>query len=107
MGHRFAGGEAERAVADDAAEQHRKAVERALRLGEEGVERVEPAAMAVGERVEAGVEAGEGLTVRGEDEEIVGELLQPGDRGQPFRPSGSASGSLRLSDTFEVIRGST
>ena len=71
MRHRLAGGEAERAVVDLAAEQDGEAVDRAARLGEMRVERVEAAAMAVGERVEPGVEAGEGLAVRGQDEQIV------------------------------------
>ena len=39
--------------------------------------------MAAREGVETGVKAGEGLAVRGEDEEIVGQLAQSGDRGQP------------------------
>src|SRR4051812_12107401 len=84
MRHRLAGGQAERAVVDLAAEQDREAVERAARLGKEFVKRVEPAAMAGGESIEPRVEPEEGLAVRGQDEQVVGKLLEPGDRGQPL-----------------------
>src|ERR1044072_2268351 len=84
MRHSFAGGAAHAAVVDLAAEQDGEAVERPARLGKVGVERVEAALVAGGERVEAGVKAGERLAVGGEDEEVVGQVVQLGGRGQRF-----------------------
>ena len=83
MGHRLSGGEAVAAVVYLPAEQDAEAVDRPARLGEGFVERVEPTAMAVGERVEAGVQAREGLAVRGQDEQVAGELPELRDRCQP------------------------
>ena len=82
--HRLSRRQAEDAVVDLAAEQDREAVERPLRLGEMRVERVEAAAMAGVQGVEPGVEAGEGLAVRGQDEQVVGQLLQLRDRIEPL-----------------------
>ena len=72
-----------------------------------GVERVEAAVMAGGERVEPRVQAGEGLAMRGQDEQVVGQSCFSLAIEASHSPSGSASGSLRLSETLEVIRGST
>jgi hypothetical protein len=57
------------------------------------VERVEPVAMAGVERVEAGVEAGEGLAVRRKDEQGIGQLFQPLDRIEPVTELKLRSGS--------------
>src|SRR3546814_21121596 len=48
-----------------------------------GVQRVKPAAMALVERVQAGVQACEGLAMRRKDEPVVGKRLELRDRGQP------------------------
>src|SRR3954469_13493261 len=64
MSQGFAGGEADQAVVDLAGEQHREAVDRPARLGEMAMEGVEAIAVAVSERVQPGVQAGERLAVR-------------------------------------------
>ena len=83
MGQGFPGGEAVAVVLDPAAEQDGKAVDRAMRLGEALMERVEAIMVAMGKRIETGVETGEGLAVRGEDQETVGEGAKLVDRGEP------------------------
>ena len=98
MRHRFAGGEAERAVLDLAAEQDPEAIDRAGGLGQPLGQRIEPAGMAGGKRIEAGVQAGERLAVRGQDEQGRRKRLELGDRGQPVAERvalGLATGSAR------------
>ncbi len=68
--HGFPSGEAKHAVVDLAAEEEAEAVNGPARLREMLVERLEPVAVAVLESVEAGVEAGEGFAVRGQDEKV-------------------------------------
>ena len=70
MSHGFAGGEAEHAVVDPAAEQDGEAIDSPPGFGEVDVEGIEPVAVAMGEGVEPGVQAGEGLAVGRQDEEV-------------------------------------
>src|ERR1044072_5387914 len=100
MRHRFAGGEAQGAVVDLAAEQDGEAVERPARLGKVGVERGEAALVA------GGAGAGGGAGGAGGTRRSSGRCSSLAIEAS-HSPSGSASGSERLSETLEVIRGST
>ena len=84
VGERFAGCHADHVEADRAAEQDLEAIDRADRaIGHQVDDRVEPVEMLVAQRVEAGVEAVEGVAVARQDEQVVGELLEFLDRAKP------------------------
>ncbi|MDD1452439.1 hypothetical protein NHF48_018360 [Sphingomonas sp. H160509] len=80
----FAGRHAEDVGADRAAEQAAETVDRAARLAKEDGEFVETLAVFAVHRVEAGVETGERVAVAREDEQVGGQCLELGDRGEPF-----------------------
>jgi hypothetical protein len=68
-------GEADDAFIDFPAEEQSKAIDGAARLGEVRVQRIELLAVAAVERIETRVEAGERLAVRGQDQEVIRQVL--------------------------------
>ena len=84
MRERLARRHAKHVGADRTPEQSPETVDRALRLGEEHLELVEPFAMFAVHRIEPRVQPGERVAMPGQDEQIVGQLLEPRDRIEPF-----------------------
>ncbi|KAI1692901.1 hypothetical protein DdX_20974 [Ditylenchus destructor] len=83
-----------------------KTIDRAARLGQVRFKDIEPLQMLVAQCRQPRVQPRERLAMRGQHQQVAGQFHQPVDRGEPFA-SGSPSGSVRPSETFELIRGST